>query len=94
MKNFFTGVISFTFGLLVVALAIVMVIFRGIFAFAIGYFVGWSLQYFGTAYIISDGFNLVFNTVRFTGENLTLVLGTLGLLATLFKPNLSVQKED
>lgn len=94
IKDFFIGVIKYTLGTFVVAMAIIMFIFRGIFAFVIGYFVGWTLQYFGFAYIISDGFNLVFNTVRFTAENLTLVLGTLGLLAALFKPNLSVQKES
>lgn len=94
VKNFFVNVLAFVSALLFLIVSIALILFNSVLAFALGYFVAWILQLLGFADVISDGLNLVFNTARFTEDNLTLVLGTFGLLAAFFKPKLAKDKSE
>lgn len=68
-------------GVVAVAILVIILIPLGVL---FGVFTGWILKlFFGV--MLADGLNLLFNTNRFTPNQLPMICGTLGMVGAYFK---------
>lgn len=78
-------------GCLLVILTAVIFLLSPILTYCLGWLGGWMLsQIVGTA--ITDGFNVLFNTARFTPELIPIICGALAIIGGFFKTTISSSK--
>lgn len=71
---------------------IILCIVEPIIIFGAGWFGGWILsQIVGTA--ITNGFNILFDTTRFTSELIPITCGALAVVGNYFKTSVTKSKE-
>ena len=87
----YTVVLFFT--LMSVVIQVGLIMFRSVIAFGFGYFIVWALTYTPIPNYIAMGLNIVFDTSRFTYDNLPLVFGTFMMLGVFFVPKIGVSRE-
>lgn len=79
-------------GCLLVILMVVIFLLSPILTYCLGWFGGWILsQIVGTA--ITNGFNILFDTTRFTPELIPITCGALTVVGNYFKTSIIKSKE-
>lgn len=64
-----------------------------ILSFFGGYLTGLILEWF-VGDMITNGLNLLFNTVRFNADKLPIICGALAVVGSFFRNSLTVNKKD
>lgn len=79
-------------GCLLVILTAVIFLLSPILTYCLGWLGGWILsQIVGTA--ITNGFNILFDTTRFTPELIPITCGALAVVGNYFKTSVTKSKE-
>lgn len=79
-------------GCLLVILTAIIFLLSPIFTYYLGWLGGWILsQIVGTA--ITNGFNILFDTTRFTPELIPITCGALAVVGNYFKTSVTKSKD-
>lgn len=79
-------------GCLLIILTAVIFLLNPILIYCLGWLGGWILsQIVGTA--ITNGFNILFDTTRFTPELIPITCGALAVIGSYFKTSASSSKD-